>query len=288
MEKIKLKRTLRFYVGIVVLGVMVTSVSIGIENYFILACSTVFYFLGIYFTIKILRDTPIVSMDEYKIYFGKGQTYLLSDIVTMKLAGKVKNVESTLLTFKNGDTQSFPDDNYSNAWQLKQMLYKHFYLKDGKNIDDTYFPDSNTTVQHKVIFKDKLYKSVTGFVMLMSILFLLPIFFTKISTGGICAIICVSAFLFAVHAWQTNYVCLTKGYMEIKNHIFPQIDDQYRLCDIKEVVYEVQYRLPVALRIITKDFKSRYYFIPTLDDSTLKRLKRELKARGIVVRNECV
>lgn len=301
MEKIKTKRTLHFYVGIVftllfsfalgtiILGTAIRSIEMSqTKMYFLFVFPPIFYFLGIYFTIKILRDTPIVSIDEQNIYFGKKKKYLLSDIVKMKLTGKVKHVESALLTFKNGDTQSFPDDNYSNVWQLKKILHKHFYLKEGKDVNDTDFFDLNAGVQQKIVFKDKVYKIVTGFVMLMSVLFLLPIFFTKISTGGICTIIGVSAFLFLLHAWQANYVCLSQGYLEIKNHVFPQIDDQYRLCDVKEVIYEVQYRLPVALRIITKDFKSRYYFIPTLDDSTLKRLKRELQARGIVVRNECV
>ena len=300
MEQIKLKHTIRFYVSVIfslllcfalsiliVFGILIV---VGIENqYWFIIGLILSLFVIIYLIITLLKAAPIVAIDAEKIYFGRKKAYYLSDISNIKLTGKVKNIESALIKFKDGTTKSFPDDSYSNAWQIKQMLYKSFLLKESKDLNQNNIIDVNAGTQCEIIFKDNPYKSFIGISMWGLPVFLLAtLILVKISILHMSFILFFSVCWFVLFALQMQYVCLTKDYLEIKNHMFFQMKDLYRLCDIKEIVYEAQYRMPITIRIITNDFKSRYYFIPTLNESTLLRLKLELKAKGIAVRNECI
>jgi hypothetical protein len=62
----------------------------------------------------------------------------------------------------------------------------------------------------------------------------------------------------------------------------------YRLSDIREVVFELPYKMPVSLRIITNDFESKLYPAATLWSKKWIELKDELEKKNIKVRNEGV
>lgn len=81
-------------------------------------------------------------------------------------------------------------------------------------------------------------------------------------------------FLFLYLSKRMHYFGLSANYLIVKNQTKFWRLNAYSLSDIKEVVFEQQFKMPVAVRIINKDFESKLYPAASLWDETLARVKR--------------
>ncbi len=89
-------------------------------------------------------------------------------------------------------------------------------------------------------------------------------------------------------SWMMHYFEVSKNFFIAKNHYFFWIKKVYPLNEIKEIVFEQQYKQPNRLRIITKDFKTKFYLAGSLTDKTWLEMKKKLEEKNIEVRNECI
>ncbi len=84
------------------------------------------------------------------------------------------------------------------------------------------------------------------------------------------------------------YLGLTESELIIKRNNSPWFSEIYQLVDIREIVYERPFKMPVCLRVITNTYESKVYPAGSLWDKTWMQLKEDLEKKGIKVRNEAV
>ncbi|MCS3798874.1 hypothetical protein [Niastella sp. OAS944] len=85
-----------------------------------------------------------------------------------------------------------------------------------------------------------------------------------------------------------HYLKLSDSFLVVKNRNFFWKKDAYRLTDIREVVFETRYKMPICLRVITNEYNDKLYPADTLKTKTWLSLKTQLKNKHIKVRNECL
>lgn len=98
----------------------------------------------------------------------------------------------------------------------------------------------------------------------------------------------LSGFFYGFLGSQLHYFCLDDHYLVVKNHIWPWINQAYRLDDIKQVVFETPFRRSTSLRVITQGYQSKLYPGGSLGSKTWKALLRDLQGLGVDTRNEAI
>jgi len=93
--------------------------------------------------------------------------------------------------------------------------------------------------------------------------------------------------LFLYLSKRMHYFGLSATYLIVKNQTKFWRLNAYSLSDIKEIVFEQQFKMPVAIRIITNDFESKLYPAASLWDKRWRELRDDLKNKNIEVRVEC-
>jgi hypothetical protein len=106
--------------------------------------------------------------------------------------------------------------------------------------------------------------------------------------GIVIFLVLFSLFWFVFHSWLMHYFEVSNKLFVVKNHIFLWKRNAFRLSEIQEVVFETRNNMPNCLRIITRDFKNKFYPAGTLRDRTWLELKERLESQNIRVRNECI
>ncbi|MFI5133100.1 MAG: hypothetical protein ACHQEB_02135, partial [Chitinophagales bacterium] len=81
--------------------------------------------------------------------------------------------------------------------------------------------------------------------------------------------------------YQLHYFLFSNKNLIVKKHFFFWINKSYNIEDITEVNFEEANKQAKALRITTKDFKSKKYQAGSLREKDWNELKEKLKSMDI-------
>ena len=268
------------------------------KDVFILIMGIAVYLLAFYTVYKFYKNVPVIKIDNNSISFYR-KTFLLSDIDHIDFTGK-RNftylfffgdfMEAATLKFKDGQTKYIFDEMYANAWEIKSFLQQTVIDKK-EFAEPKMLPKvmpADLDVEFYDTYNGNQITSYRGIMLWGMVVFFVYIVIEKPSVGGGIVALISWLFLFAGFSWGMNYFMVSQNYLVIKNQNFFWLKRAYRISDIKEIVFETQYRAPNALRVITKDFRSKFYYASTLRDKTWLELKSQLESLGLTVRNECI
>ncbi len=105
---------------------------------------------------------------------------------------------------------------------------------------------------------------------------------------GSIAAFSMSGFFYGFMGYQLHYFYMDKNYLVVKNHVWPWVNHEYKIEDIKEVVFELPYKRSISLRVITKGYYSKLYPAGSLSNKTWKALKEEFKGLKVNIRDETI
>jgi hypothetical protein len=164
----------------------------------------------------------------------------------------------------------------------KKDAFKTFNKNiDSNNIDSEFF----------ISYKGSPIFSFRGILMwgLILPIILLPLYSKRdVNIKGLLLLIPFCLGWFLLNSWMMHYFEISKNFFIVKNHYFFWKKDIYSIPDIKEIVFESQPKQANKLRIITKDFKTKFYLAGSLNDKTWLEMKKDLESKKIIVRNECI
>lgn len=256
------------------------------------------YFLAFYTVYRYFKNAPMIQIDKDAISFDD-QIFALKDIIHIELTGKKSfpyiigfPMEAATLTFKDGNTKIIFDDMYENAWQLKSFLQqataneKEFIEFQNRDIKAL-----NLVAESYETYNGSQMTSLRGILLWSTIGVLLYILFSGKRQPSVGIIIVVSLnclFWFFIFSWMMHYFKVSQDYLVVKNQNLFWITKTYRIDDINEIVFETRQKMPNCLRVITKDFKSKFYPAGVLRDKTWLEMKDKLESLGLTVRNECI
>jgi len=254
-------------------------------------------FLGCYTVYKYFRNTSIVRIDESTISFN-GEHYAFSEIDYVLLTGKRNfpyllryRMEAATIGFTNGSSRRIFDDLYENAWEIKLFLHQHIVEKK-RFAPEVVKPVENSEQERHSYetYKGNQLTSMRGITLWVLVLIFCVSFTgkTQHSPGGWVFLVLFLVFWFLFHSWLMHYFQVSHKYFVIRNHNRIFRTKAFRLSDIREIVFETQGKMPICLRLITKDFKCRLYPAGTLREKTWLKLKERLEGQNIKVRNECI
>lgn len=242
-----------------------------------------------------LKNSRKIIVNKKGIQFGK-KHYLWDESLEIRITGKGTGFinsyyEATKISFKNQDVIYIHDDYYSNASEIKSFIYQVVINKNETFKPETIFlSNRNLSFENLKDFKGHPVFSFRGIAMWALIVFFVFLLFNSrnirltsiIFTGVFCI------FWFLLNSWMTHYFKASNKYFVIKNHYFFWIEKIYLLEDIQEIVYERHGKQSNALRLITKDFRSKRFLAGTLRDKKWLEMKTYLEDKNIKVRNECI
>lgn len=248
-----------------------------------------FLFFSLWLAFKYAQTAYKIKITRQTISFNS-KTYLITDIEKLKLTGTQDypvfgygNKEGAAIYFKDNTVKYIYDDMYSNTAELKKFLLS---VTNPNNIEPVKKKIINTNYNiGSVSFKNFFIFSVRGgFFSLLLVMLLIgliqpnPIF-------NIVSYILFSVLVVALHIPLFYYFEISDNRLIVKNHILFTRKRTYYLDEISKISFEHTYGLPDALRIVTKDYKSKKYFAASLYDSTWASLKETLKELNINVEN---
>jgi hypothetical protein len=181
---------------------------------------------------------------------------------------------------------------YSNSKEIKNFINQvvtnklPYSVNPNLKIQETDF--FNETF---VYFKGKQLLCIEGIIFWLFFLFGLFFIGRSLTVFNIAGLIASSIFCTIwVLIWirRLYYFGVSDNYFIVKIANVVGFKKVYRLSDIREVVFELPYKMPVSLRIITNDFESKLYPAATLWSKKWIELKDELEKKNIKVRNEGV
>jgi hypothetical protein len=86
--------------------------------------------------------------------------------------------------------------------------------------------------------------------------------------------------------YQLHYFKLNQEYLVVKNHIWLWRNDVYLVKDLREIVFEEPHKMSTSLRVITNNYEHKLYPAGSLRDKSWRKLKEQITALGIKVRDE--
>lgn len=302
MEITSKRHPYKFYlalilVNILLLGLTILFLIIGIkENDNKLSLlGLIFSTLAIIMDFIFVKNSPKIVLSKKGILF-KNIFYNWNELSNTELTGKsnlfLAPTECATLYFKNLKSIKIFDDLYYNTPDMKCFIQEIVIdKKDTFKIPNSTINSNNIDSEFFIPYKGNPVFSFRGILMWSMILFFLYIpFFSKksINIKELLFLIPLCQFWFILNSWMMYYFEISKNFFVVKNHYFFWKKDIYSISDIKEVVFEIQPKQANKLRIITKDFKTKFYLAGSLKDKTWLEMKDELESKNIKVRNECI
>lgn len=311
MEKIVSKRhLLKFYGALIFFTIAISGMGVflllqsyttykndgylyGKEQYLPFIAIGIFLF-NIYLIYSIIKNAPAITITKSTISFNK-ECYNIVDIESIKLTGKQPlNIlgsprkEGAAIIFKDMTIKYLFDHMYKNTSELKVYLDSTFNKIEPARLNS--ISKEDILGDHFYYYKGNFFLSMRGLIFTgLVIAFFIPFSVMVSGKDFILIIVCSIYFgmllLFSSHL---NYFGLNNKYFIVKNYIFFWKTTIYKLSDIKEIVYETQEKMPNCLRIITKDYKNKFYPAGTVKTSEWLKMKTLFEKEGIIVRNECI
>lgn len=302
MEITSKRHPYKFYLTLLLVNLFIFSLgalflipSIRESNNKLSLLSLVFFALAIFMDFVFIKNSPKIVLSTKGLLF-KNDFYSWDNLSSTKLTGKSNlfftPTECATLIFKDAITIHIFDDLYSNSSEMKHFIQevvigkKDVFKALNKNINS-----NNIDSEFFVSYKGNPIFSFRGILMWGLILFiiLLPIFSKRtLNIKGLFFLIPFCSCWFLLNSWMMHYFEISKNFFIVKNHYFFWIKDSYSIAEIKEIVFESQPKQANKLRIITKNFKTKFYLAGSLTDKTWIEMKKDLESKNIIVRNECI
>jgi len=262
----------------------------GLVPLFILVVTATIYTIH-----RFLKSSPHIELDSQSITFNGSAVYFWKDLEKMELSGKRPFLlgtekEGVKLKFEVEKERIFLDSMYANTSEIKKFIQcvvidKVNYV--GPEITEPTVEEA--TNEQFVVYKGSQFVNFYGILLWLIMSGLLYVSILNIEHWRLVIFfILIFSVLVSRLVWFLHYVELSEHYIQIRNHNLFWTRKLYRLSDIQEVVFEQPTKMPVCIRIITKDFESKTYPAATLWGKTWRQLKRDVEAKSIKVRNECV
>ncbi|MBE2288826.1 MAG: hypothetical protein IAE95_04680 [Chitinophagaceae bacterium] len=267
---------------------------------FVICLGGLMILLAFYTIYRYFKNTPVIKVDAEKICVGD-RTLYWSEVSSIELSGKqafqylfgAEQMEGARFSASDGSVLHMIDHMYSNSWQIKQFVQKVVVEKSTDlailPLSGTVKPEGNFSLEET--FSGSPVISLRGFMFwpfFLCMAFLVIIGVGSNQPGLLVFGIAMGLFWFALNAWLMHYFSVADEYIMVKNHLAFWKKSVYRFDAITEIVFETRYKMPVCLRVITKDFRSVLFPAGTLSTSTWLSLKDKLERSGVTVRNECV
>jgi len=263
-------------------------------------------FVSIYSLRQMLINMPLIRLkkDRLEISNVKGlKTVYLNEIkhivftkVPFRYIFRVP-IEGILIVDKHDNETYLFDLYYSNLFKLKWTLSQ---LVDSENnvistnLDNTKDYEKNKVSSSDIRFekfidyKGLWWTTMTGLAIIFIAAF--PFAITLIKGGEfkmpIPVYLGLVGFFYFLFGYQLHYFKLSDKFLIVTNHVWIWRQKRFRLNNIQEIVFEQSGQLPVSLRIITNDFKSRLYPASSLRNKTWQELHKLIKDYNIKTRKE--
>ncbi|MCS7005773.1 MAG: EbsA family protein [Cytophagales bacterium] len=267
-----------------------------VAAFILLLLSIALYGFSFYNFKTFLKLVPSISInsDYGTIAIGRN-TFHVDDIEDIELTGKylfnyiIKYpMEGMYLRLKNGTSYYLYDDLYENLYELKSYINK---TKTNQQKPQSVLVANAKDIELKntETFKNNLFKSSTFiFYLIVVIIFLIKLFNEQLSYLTLIFFVFFLCLWSAINIWLLNYFVIADNFLIIKNHFLFWKKHIEHIENIKEIAFErsnFQYR---SVRIITRDYKSNLYPVPTLSKKILLKFKEALqkKKKDIHFRDE--
>ena len=251
--------------------------------------------IAIFMNFVFIKNSPKIVLVTKGLLF-KNNFYSWDNLSSTELTGKsnlfLTPTECATITFKDLKSIRIFDDLYSNSAEMKYFIQEIVIdKKDTFKIPNRNINLNNIDNEFFIPYKGNPIFSFRGILMwgLILAIILLPLFSKKtINIKGLLFLIPLCVFWFILNSWMMHYFEISKNFFIVKNHYYFWKKDIYSISDIKEIVFESQPKQANKLRIITKDFKTKFYLSGSLTDKNWLEMKKELENKNIIVRNECI
>jgi hypothetical protein len=212
--------------------------------------------------------------------------------------GFVAPLEATILELKDGQKFELLASFYKNIGALRKSLEQVAEsLENESSIEISPVSESPFTKRKVNVDLDRMTKhsghhllSFNGAIIYGWVSFSVYSIFLQSpnfpSLLGLVILTLLSGIVYGFLGHQLHYFYLGKDYLVVKNHVWPWVNQVYRIDNIKQVVFEVPYRRSFSLRIITDDYQSRLFPAGSLKKKNWKALLRQLQDLGLDIRNE--
>ncbi len=252
--------------------------------------------LGIYSVFRYYKNSPTITVFDDKIQINK-KIYSFNDIDEVYLTGKMPfkyivnfPMEGIYIKLKSNEKIFLFDDMYSNLWKIKDYINTVFIKNEPYKLLQT---------PEKIYNKHELFYYYSGFQIFCfrGILFwflLIPLLFSivfkieNLNSKGSIFLISFIIFWYYFNSCLMHHFGLSKKFLIIKNTNLPWKRKLYTFDEIKEIVFECEGKMPICLRVITKNFQTKLYPGATLSETTWIQLKKDLRSKKIIVRDECI
>ena len=251
--------------------------------------------IAIFMNFVFIKNSPKIVLGTKGLHF-KNNFYSWDNLSSTELTGKsnlfLTPTECATITFKDLKSIRIFDDLYSNSAEMKCFIQEIVIdKKDTFKIPNRNINLNNIDNEFFIPYKGNPIFSFRGILMwgLILAIILLPLFSKKtINIKGLLFLIPLCVFWFILNSWMMHYFEISKNFFIVKNHYYFWKKDIYSISDIKEIVFENQPKQANKLRIITKDFKTKFYLAGSLTDKNWLEMKKELENKNIIVRNESI
>lgn len=267
---------------------------LNFKDYFLPVFSLGCYVMAVYSVYRYYLNAPNIQIDRNSITFNK-EVYSLSELKYIKLTGKQPfpyvmgfPMEGAKLQFESGVTKFLFDDMYANYWELKTFLKQVVVdKKEHMLAESPVLSEREIEAEDYSVYKGAQLTSFRGITLWGFVGFIAWIAVSKKADSDALVFFAVlSSIWFFFHSWLMHFFKVSESFFVVKNHNFFWVSKNYRISNIKEIVFETRPKMPNCLRVITRDFRTNMYPAGTLRDKTWAELKRKLEHQGVKVRSE--
>lgn len=245
--------------------------------------------------IGFIKNAPSIILSKKGITF-RNNFFGWNELSSAKLTGKGDMIftsgECTTLTFKDATRIQFFDDFYSNTVEMKCFIQEVFI---DKKVEDEITKNPTNSIdidlESFISYKGNPVFSFRGIFMwgIIIAMLLLHFYYRKpLDQNLVLFFFAFSAYWLLMNSWMMHYFEISKNFFVVKNHYFFWKKHIYNISDIREVVFDRQGKQANKLRIITNDFKTKFYIAGSLTDTTWLEMKTDIESKNIIVRNECI
>ena len=257
-----------------------------------------YVFMAFYIVFGYYKNAPKIKISKDIIVFDDSETYYWKDLEKIEMTGKHRftfllwySKECVSLKFKGRNERFLFDDMYANSPEMKVFIQQIAVSKNPLDSVQKFNDEKDIATEPVIYYKGYqllCFDGIFYWAFLLPGLFFLTQSWITFNIGGMSGYSIFIALWVLIWQRRLHYFGVSDDYLIVKmNNIFWQ-KKIYRLSDIKEVVFELPYKKPVCLRVITNTFESKLYSAATLSSKTWMQLKDDLDKKGVNVRNEGV
>lgn len=263
-------------------------------------------FISLYALKIMLTSMPVIGLlnDRIEITNLKGKQIIYLSEIKKIIFTKVPfrfivrhPLEGILILTKNNTEIYLHDLYYFNShrfkWILSQFIDNESNFKISR-IDNIQEFVKNSIKNSDLRFENFInYKGLwwltfqgLGFIIVALIPFAITVYKGNGFNMPIGVYVGLIGFLYLLFGYQLHYFKLSDNFLIATNHLWIWKQKKFRINEINEIVFEQSGNLPVSLRIITKDFKTKLFPAASLRNKTWRELQKLLNDRKISTRKE--